>query len=250
MKKIAMVGLGLVWLVAARSFAADSPFKEKLSHVPAAELPAKAAALIKDTKARDREAVTLEVVKVAVALNPAAAPAIVGAISRSVPDVAALAAGTAAAEQPKQAAAIARAAAAAAPSKAGKIVVSVCRAVPNDYRNIAVAVAQAVPGSGKEILSAVAAALPDLKPGIEGVLARYGLNAPSVAFVLDPKMQAPDLGTAPSAPGGVIPSPLARGPAIGPPFLPLSGTPTNVTPGTSGNVPPGDRGGPSDYSQP
>ena len=93
----------------------------------------------------------MNVVKGAVGINPAAAPAIVGAIARAVPDMASVAAGAAAAEQPKQASAIAKAAAAAAPSKAGKIVTAVCRAVPNEYRNIAVAVSQVVPASGKEI---------------------------------------------------------------------------------------------------
>src|SRR2546427_5050844 len=111
MKRIAIMALSVIWLGAASSFAADSAFKEILAHVPAAELPARAAVLIKDTKARDREAVTLDVVKTAVALNPAAAPVIVSAIARAVPDMAATAAGVAAAEQPKQAAAIARAAA-------------------------------------------------------------------------------------------------------------------------------------------
>src|SRR5439155_26162829 len=85
MRKIVIVALCSVSLGAAGSFAADSPFKERLSRVAAAELPVKAAGLIKDAKARDREAVTAEVVKAAVALNPAAAPAIVSAIARAVP---------------------------------------------------------------------------------------------------------------------------------------------------------------------
>ena len=247
MKRI-VTALSIVWLGAAVSLAADSNTKEVLAHVPAAELPARAASLIKEARARDREAVTLDVVKTAVALNPAAAPIIVSAIARAVPDMAAIAAGVAAAEQPKQAAAVARAAAAAAPSKAGRIVVAVCRAVPNDYRNIAVAVAQAVPASGKEILNAVALALPDLKPGIERVLAGYSGNTPTVAKVLDPSIQSQD--SVPSRPLGLMPAPLPRTPVIGPPFIPLSGTPTNVVPTTSGNVPPGARGGPTDYARP
>src|SRR6266404_2743249 len=166
MKRIVIIAVSVVWLVAATVFAVDSSFKEILVRVPRAELPATAAGLIMQAKAREREAITLDVMKSAVTLSPAAAPIIASAIARAVPEMAAIAAGVAAAEQPKQAAAIARAAAAAAPSQVGRIVVAVCRAVPIEYRTIAAAVAQAVPASGAEILNAVATALPDLKPGI------------------------------------------------------------------------------------
>jgi hypothetical protein len=239
--------LSLVWLVASSSLAKDPSYQDILSHVPAAELPAKAAGLIKDANSSTREAVTRDVVKTAVALNPAAAPVIVSAIARAVPEMAAFAAATAAAAQPRQAPAIAKAAAAAAPSKAGKIAAAVCRVVPNNYRNVAVAVAQAVPGSDKEILNAMATAFPELKAGINSVLAAH--TAPSVSYAL--ASSTPTIEQSPSpAPTGSIPPPLARGPAIGPPYLPLTQTPTNVTPGTSGNVPPGTRGGPTDYAQP
>jgi len=247
MKRIATIGLSLVWLVAATSYAKEG-YKEILSHVPAAELPVKAAELIKDAKPRSRETVTMEVVKAAVNLNPAAAPVIVSAIARAVPDMAAVAAGAAATLQPKQGASIAKAASAAAPSKVGKIAVAVSRAVPADYKNIAVAASQAAPGSDKEVLSAMAAAFPELKNGIDRMISSYNGTAPTVSYALSavtPTASAP----APT-PLGSQPAPFARGPAIGPPFIPVSTTPTNITPGTSGNVPPGSRGGPTDYAQP
>ena len=240
MKKIAIMTLSAVWLGTSICPASDSPYKDILAKVPAAELPAKSAGLVKDAKARDREAVTRDVVKSAVEINPAAAPLIVSAIAQAAPDMAALAASVAAAQQPKQAAAIARAAAAVAPAKAGKIVIAVCRAVPNDYRNIAAAVAEAVPGSGQEVLKAVATVRPDLQPGIDRVLVSYGNYLPSVGAVLDANLSAGQ------GSGNGPPISLARGPAIGPPFIPLSGTPTNITPATSGNVPPGGR----DYAKP
>jgi hypothetical protein len=249
MKRIAIVGLSFVWLFTASSFAKDSSYKDTLSHVPAAELPVRAAELIKNANARSRETVTIGVVKAAVSINPAAAPVIVASIARAVPDMASIAAATAAAAQPKQAVAITKAAAAAAPSKAALIVVAVCRAVPADYKNIAVAAAQAVPGSDKEILTAMAAAFPELKSGIDSLLTSHSGNPPNVSYALTSISPA----TSQSGPGTTtpsIPAPLARGPAIGPPFIPLSQTPTNVTPGTSGNVPPGTRGGPTDYAQP
>jgi len=239
MKQIASVTLSVVLLGAFQSFAADAPktapFKQALAGVPAAELPAKAAELVKAAKANERQAATVGIVRAALEINPAAAPSIVGAIARAVPTMAPVAAGTAAAQQPRQAGAIAKSAAGAAPKMAGKIVVAVCQAVPKDYRNVAIAVAQAVPGAGKEILNAVASALPDLKPSIERVLAGYEGNVPSVAAALD---------SAKSDQNG--PAPLARGPAVGPPYLPPSTTPSNVTPGSSGNVPPGGR----DYAAP
>ena len=262
MKTIASIALSVVFLAAGNSFGKDAtkanPFNEALTAVPAAELPAKAADLVLHAKSRDRQTTTINVVKGAVGINPAAAPAIVGAIAKTVPDMASVAAGTAAAEQPKQASAIAKAAAAAAPSKAGKIVAAVCRAVPNEYRNVAVAVAQVVPGAGKEIVDAVASALPDLKPGIERVLAGYGGNAVSVGSTLDQatKVSPTSTGSGAVAPALAAPvsstplagsaAPRARGPAVGPPYIPLTSTPTNVTSGSSGQVPTGGR----DYAAP
>jgi hypothetical protein len=246
MKTVVTIALSVAFLAACNSFGKDvlqtNPFNQTLAAAPAAELPAKAADLVAQAKSRDRQTTTINVVKSAVGINPAADPAIVGAIARAVPDMAAVAAGAAAVEQPKQAAAIAKAAAAAAPSKAGKIVVAVCRAVPNQYRNIAVAVSEAVPGSGKEIVKAVGAALPELKPGIEQTLAGYGGNIVSVAATLDQAATVSPVGTAATVPVSAgAPPPMARGPAVGPAYLPLTGTPTDVTTGTGGVVPPNGR---------
>ncbi len=257
MKIITSVVFSVALLATCNCFGKDAPkanpINEALTAVPAAELPAKAADLVLHTKSRDRQATTINVVKAALGINPAAAPAIVGAIARAVPDMAPVAAGTAAAEQPKQASAIAKAAAAAAPAKAGKIVTAVCRAVPNEYRNVAVAVSQVVPAAGKEIVNAVAAALPDLKPSIERTLVVYGGNVVSVAATLDQAASVSRTSTAsgavapsaanPAAPVTIagVPAPRARGPVVGPPYIPLTSTPTNVTPGTSGEVPDGGR---------
>ncbi len=242
MRFIAAMVSTLVGLGTLNSFAGDAsnPFKETLSGVPPIELPAKAAQVVKETKASQRQTATINVVKAAVGINPAAAPAIVGAIARTTPEMASAAAGTAAAAQPKQAGAIAKAAAAGAPTKAGKIVTAVCRAAPMDYRGIAIAVSQAVPGAAKEILEAVASALPDLKPYIEEAITSFRGGVLTVAAVLD---QAAKLAqTSPgSGSGPVALAPMARGPSIAPPYLPMSGTPANVTPTTSGEVPVGGR---------
>ena len=205
MKRITSIALSVAFLVACTSLGKAAPkvnpFTEVLAAVPAAELPAKAADLVLQAKPRHRQATTVNVVKAAVGINPAAAPAVVGAIARAVPGMASVAAGAAAAEQPKQASVIAKAAAAAAPSQAGKIVVAVCRAVPNEYRNIAIAVSQVAPGAGKEIVNAVAAALPDPKPYIEKALAGYGGNVVSVADTLDQAARSVPKAATPSATG-------------------------------------------------
>ena len=184
MKHIVTIGLSLVCLGAFSSLDAAS-LKKTLSSVPAAELPAKAAQLIADTKTRDQKPTTINVVKTALGINPAAAPAIVGAIARAVGPMASVAAGTAAEEQPKQACAIAKAAAAAAPSEAGQIVLAVCRAAPSEYRCIAVAVSEVAPDANKEILEAVAIALPELGPEIGAAMEHAVKSGPPVETTLD-----------------------------------------------------------------
>jgi len=261
---------GMAVLLGSISFGKDSPvatsYTDVLRAVPAAEMPAKAADIVRHAKVRDRATKTADVVRSALVINPAAAPVVVGAVADAVPTMASIAAGAAAAAQPKQAAAIAKAAAAPAPSQARPIVIAVCRAVPNDYREIAIAVSQVVPGASKDILNAVAAAIPGLKPYIDQTLVSYGGNVPSVSTVLDqatkmaqtaagapattsavrsPATGAALAGTPAQTPTGpatpTLGSSFARGPSVGPPYIPLNTTPTNVTSGNSGQVPPGGR---------
>jgi hypothetical protein len=179
---------------------------KQLKSVTAAELPAKAAQLISSADAKEKEATTVAVVKSAVGISPASAPAIVGAIAAANPDMAALAAKTAAALQPKQAVAIARAAAAAAPAKASQIVEAVGREIPSAYRDVAVAVINVAPKSKTEIMAAAV-----------------------------PTATAPAVEAVPASPT----SPF-RGPSIQPPYIPISTPPTNAPPG-GGEVPPGGR---------
>jgi hypothetical protein len=249
MKRIASITLSVVFLAACSSFGKDAakanPFNKVLSAVPSAELPAKAADLILQTKPADREATTVQVVKGAVGMNPAAAPAIVGAVARAVPEMASVAAAAAAAEQPKQARAIAKAAAAAAPTQAAQVVEAVCRVAPKEYRAVATEVAETVPGANKEILKALSKALPELKPSLDRAMVGYGGNVVSVGDTLAQATQIakaetePTIQSLPTLPTrGAL---LSRGPAVGPPYVPLTGTATNVTSGTSGEVPTGGR---------
>jgi len=137
MKRIAAMVLGSVCLGALSGVAADAqkvnPYSLVLSQAPPAELPARAAALVKKAKARDWSVTAVNVVKAALEARPASACAVVNSISKAVPEMAPIAAGTAAELQPKQAVAIAEAAADAAPSNADEIVAAVSRAVPGSY---------------------------------------------------------------------------------------------------------------------
>jgi len=227
------------------AFGGHEKIKLALKGVPTIEMPAKAAEIVCAAAGRQRSAVTLEVVRSGLELNPALTSSLVAAISKASPDVANIAAGKAAEIDPRQAVEIALAATHAAPRKAGKIVAAVCRAVPSRYRDVAVAVAQICPSGSKEILQAVASVFPDLNEAIEISIQRSGAEAiPSVAAVLD-SMKAPTAVTA-SAASGSSPAPSAgspgfRGPTVAPPYVPYSSSGPNVTPSTSGTVPRGQR---------
>jgi len=256
--------IALIALTAFCSFsglAADAPkpnpYQEPLKKVTAAELPAKVAQYVKEARASERETTTVSVVRAAVQMNPAAAPAIVGAIARAVPAMASVAAATAAAEQPKQASAIAKAAAAAAPSMAEQIVAAVCRTVPSGYQGITIAASQAAPNAGKEILNGLATGIPELRPYLATTLAGYNGNSsvPNTVVQL-PKVPSPVAsggplpGTGPGSGNTTTPPPEAPHDlgGNGAPFIPVSNTPTNTPPSGGGSGPPS--GGGRDYAAP
>jgi hypothetical protein len=202
-----------------------NPYFGTLSAVSPAELPAKSAAIVSQADSKNRIEATINVVKAAVGLNPAAAAAIVGTIAQSAPEMASVAAAAAVALVPGQAIAIAHAAAAAAPAEAGKIVEAVCRVVPNSYKAVAAAVAGVVPGQGKAILAGVAAAIPALQDPINKILSGSSSNNPSVSDVLDTV-------------AANLPVPA---PQPGPPYVGVPQSPVILNPGNGGQVPPGGR---------
>lgn len=253
MKNLIALTLTVGVLTSAHANAAEAakanPPQAALAIVPAPEMPAKAADLVRGARSRDRSATTIEVVKAALARNQAAVLSVVGAIAKAVPEMAPVAAGTAAEERPALAVDITRAAVSAAPTKAGKIVAAVCRVVPQNYRHIALGAAEVAPGASKEILRAVASVFPGLRSGIENALARSDNANPSVAAVLDSTRPAGAVGLAAStqvagqatAFSPSVPGSLPRGPSIAPPYIPVPAGVTNVNPSTSGPVPRGDR---------
>jgi len=217
-----------------------NPFLGVLSTATSAELPAKAAGLVSKADSKIRQQTTIDVVKAAVGLNPAAAPVIVGTIAQSTPEMAAMAAGTAAGLVPDQVEAIARAAAAAAPKQAGKIVEAICKVVPSAYKKVALAVAEVVPGAGKEILAGIAVAIPSLKGTINQILIAYkDSSTPSVSAALDQVAQSDSGKTDVAAIGGM--TPLNVTPTFKPPYVPVPGSSINLNPNLGGVVPPGGR---------
>jgi len=186
-KTVMTIGVGILLAAALAANAAETPVSASLSilkSVPSAELPGRAAALVAAADAKSQVQTTVDVVKAAIGLNPAAASAIVASIAASTPDMAAVAAATAASQLPKQAEILAQAAAAAAPKQAGKIVEAVSQVVPQAYQAVAQAVAEVVPSAAKEILAGIAAALPNLKDSITTALAAYKGATPAVSQIL------------------------------------------------------------------
>jgi hypothetical protein len=156
-----------------------------LKGVPAAELPAKAAELVKGSKRLDQTAMAKNVVKAAVKINPAATPLVIGAVAHAVPETAAVAAQAAAIDEPLETEEITMAAVAVVPTRAGEIVLAVCRAMPDDYRRIAIIAARTAPAAARDILNAVGAIRPDLKPYIDVEMAPPTRGIPSVTWCLD-----------------------------------------------------------------
>jgi hypothetical protein len=250
----AVVGVALA--MAMNASAGDStvpnPYFAVLSGTTAAELPAKSAELVAKADAQQRQQTTIDVVNAAVPLNPAAAPAIVGSIAQSAPEMAAIAAATAVGLVPNHAAAIARAAAAAAPKQAGRIVEAICRVLPAAYVEVAEAVADVVPGAGKEILAAIPTAIPALNDSFNKVLASYNGKVPSVSTVLIQVQSSVPVATVAQLPQSTFASPALAGPTPGPPFVPTVGPPFGGPPANHQNLDPGSGGQVTsrDYSAP
>jgi hypothetical protein len=217
-------------------------YRTVLSEVPPAEMPAKAAQIIKLEQEKSHKTTTMAVVRAATAVNPAAILSVVGAISRSVPAMAPVAAATAAEEQPRLAWAFSRTAALAAPEQAGEIVFAVASAVPGEARAVATAVALAAPESADAAIAALGRALPSMQPYLaEAKLLTENRDvSPSSIIALAAKLSAaaPVSVTDPMpevSPPGV---PVAA-PKMGPPFVNPPGNPGHVIPGPPFTVPPG-----------
>ena len=163
-----------------------------LGEVPPAEMPAKAAQIVKREAAHAQKATTVAVVKAANARKSAAALSVVGAISRSVPEMAPVAAATAAGAQRRFAWAFARTAALAAPDQASEVVFEVASAVPEEALSVATAVTLAVPDAADASIAALGRAVTNLQPYLaEAILLSEGRDvSPSAIITLAGKLSA------------------------------------------------------------
>lgn len=224
-------------LVTATAFAAENTsvdtkaISKSLSSVPAPELAATAAKLVKDASAAQVQDTVREVVRLAVKQNSAASVAVVGAVASQSRESAPIAAGTAAVLAPKQAIAIAKAAATAAPSQAAKIVQAVCEAAPKQYRDIALTVSRVAPDQAKAIVDALADALPQLKDRIAQAESHFADITASTLPALLVEVEHPTFASATA--GSTV---TKASPSGGPPFQTPVTTPTVLTPASSQNA--------------
>ena len=219
-----------------------------LSKATQIELPAKAAELIVQSAPKNRQKITVDVVKSAVGLNPAAAPAIVASIAKASPVTAAVAAATAASLVPDQVLEIARVAAVAAPEKAGEIVAAVVRVCPKLYKEIATVVAAEVPSKSRDILVGLSSAIPMIQAPLNKVLTGYAAGSvPTVSTVLAQIPTIQGLPTvASTTPTTTTPtttpdSALIAPPTYGSPYVNPSGSHINLDPGSGSTVPTNGR---------
>lgn len=227
------------------SVAADpqgAVYLKSLSGVKAAELPGAAALAVTQAPEEQQNAVAESAIQTVAQIRMAAVIPSVGAISKAAPASAASAAGTAAELLPKQVVQIVKAAATSAPEQAGNIVHAVCEQVPESYQLVATVAAKIAPNKAEAILAAVGKALPKLEPYIASA-SSGNAAVPTVLSEARASAQASSSRSTVLAAGSGI---YLRGPAVGPPYIPLTGTPGNSNPGGSVDVPPGGR----DYSKP
>jgi hypothetical protein len=237
-------GLSLVsgLAVSPVAFASNSAdLTKSLAGSTALELPTKAASLVAQTSAADRQSVTIAVVKAAIGLNPAVAADVVSALVRQNPALAPVVAVTAVTLQHKQIGLITKAATAAAPSEATKIVAALMKEFPTDYGVIAMAAAEGAPAAGREILAVIAQYVPGLQAFIQSATANADVPVPAiisqavasgVVATTDPQPTQP---TTPVTPSFSPPTITPGG------FVTFPGAPGSFTPGQYGTVGPGTR---------
>ena len=223
-----------------------APYRTALTAVRPPELPAEAARLVKRAT-KSQVPATIAVVKVATDINPSAVLSVVGAISRTTPKMAPVAAATAAEWESRLAWAFARTAALAAPDEAAEVVYAVASAVPKEAQAVGLAVVQAVPESAMQVIAALGRAVPRLQPYLEEAVQLMANREVSASTIIAQANKMLAAGRVPvedrldefSAPAGT--------PTVGAPFVIPTSDPGTVIPDPTYQVPPGQ---PRNYSKP
>ncbi len=170
---VATLALGSIYAGTASQSAVVA---KAIANAPVSELAARAAKLVVQTSASEREQMAVATVEVIVKQHPAVATTVVAAICKTAPETAAKVAAKAAALNPDQATAIARAAALAAPQYAAKIAAAVATVVPKYAVQVAEVIIMAVPSASTATAEAVAAVSPIAASSLKPVL-RLGSSA-------------------------------------------------------------------------
>jgi len=162
--------------------------KKAFDKVPVPELAAKAAQVVAQTPAADREPVAVAVTRVVVTKNAAVVASLVSAIATVAPEVAPAIAAEAAALARDYAEAIALAAANAAPAYAEKIAQAIAAAVPSQAN----AVTARVRSSAERRAAGISASgtwtiIPGVLAGVINTPTRPPVPAPAPLTGYDPK---------------------------------------------------------------
>ena len=128
-----------------------SAINKTIIEAPAADLPIKAAEMVKQAAKKEKEAVAVAVVRAAIAKKPASAVPVVSSVVKAAPATALAVVAAATKLAPDQMEAIAVAAALAAPELADKIVAAIAEVFPKAEERVAKAVMLAVPQSQAKI---------------------------------------------------------------------------------------------------
>lgn len=144
MKKATVVFAALLTVAASSAYALTDAqvvlVKNAYSKVPATEMAAKAATLVKQTSTADREAMAVALTRAAISKNANVAGSVVSAISEAAPETSPAVSAAAAAMLNERASSIAMAAAAAAPDFSEQITQSVSTVVPSAATQVAASV--------------------------------------------------------------------------------------------------------------
>ncbi len=189
MKRKQLFVVALVAVLSTLSFSAKALTESEAKAVRASvadvrlpELGARAASIVTQANATDREAVAVTAVKAIVAKHPATAPVVVGSISKAAPETSPAVAAAAAVLSPEQVTAIVKAAVAAAPKQADKIAAAVAKVQPKSALKIANTAMNVAPLFSAQIVAAVDSVV----PGSKAQLPRVRQTADARAVVTNP----------------------------------------------------------------
>ena len=168
--------LACLWSAQGGNGVPSTPFID-LSGVPVPEIPAKAAELVHEADASDRDRIAQDVLRaVSTIAKPGVLPYTVSAICRANPEVAASVVATAIRLQPEDVSVFATAALCAAPGQVEQVVFSACKAAPASCAEVAVVASRQLPAANDLILAGLIGARPELELYLEEAQIEVGTN--------------------------------------------------------------------------